>query len=333
MLLFRPILSLTLVYQHRSDMRNNKFIVTVSQAIPVIPMSRSWNVQRCLYSDSATSPDAYVSSNSRVSEYWERLGRPLSVLAPMVSQSDLPFRLLCRKYGADLCFTQMNHAQNFVTSKSFQDSQLDVYRLSVEGIQIHESGWNALKDMDWDRLDSLNLPLQSQRTNYRQLYDNRNDPPLKYKNRWTQYYEGISDGKNNNKSPLIVQIAGHDPIIMSEAAKIILHRTNTISDDFKYSGAVSGVDVNCGCPQAIAKSGRYGAFLMEESPHTVCEILSRLKKDLPHNVGVSVKIRIPEGGSKTTDGKRLLKDRIIRMIDSGYVFVLCLHGSLLQLSC
>jgi tRNA-dihydrouridine synthase 1 len=29
------------------------------------------------------------------------------VVGPMVNASDIPFRLLCRKYGADVCYTQM----------------------------------------------------------------------------------------------------------------------------------------------------------------------------------------------------------------------------------
>jgi tRNA-dihydrouridine synthase len=155
-------------------------------------------------------------------------------------------------------------------------------------------------------------------TSWQQKYENQSGP-RKRDTRWTPYSEGGYVNRNN-KAPLIVQIAGHDPLVMSEAARLILERTNTLSDEVMYSGAVGGIDVNCGCPQAIARSGRYGAFLMEDSPNTVYTILSRLKKDLPKNIGVSAKIRIPEGASKTTEGKQLLKDRIIRMIDSGYVF-------------
>jgi len=42
------------------------------------------------------------------------------VVAPMVEQSDLPFRLICRKYGANLAFTPMIHARYFVVKQSYR---------------------------------------------------------------------------------------------------------------------------------------------------------------------------------------------------------------------
>jgi len=45
---------------------------------------------------------------------------PAYVLAPMVENSDLPFRLLCRRYGANLCFTPMIHSKLFVTSSNYR---------------------------------------------------------------------------------------------------------------------------------------------------------------------------------------------------------------------
>lgn len=52
------------------------------------------------------------------------------VLAPMVDHSDHPFRMLCRKYGAGLCFTPMVNAKlalydNSYFNRIFHSSQMD----------------------------------------------------------------------------------------------------------------------------------------------------------------------------------------------------------------
>jgi tRNA-dihydrouridine synthase 1 len=39
----------------------------------------------------------------------------------MVDQSELPFRLLCRKYGTNLCYTPMLHSKMMITSKGYKD--------------------------------------------------------------------------------------------------------------------------------------------------------------------------------------------------------------------
>lgn len=46
------------------------------------------------------------------------------VLAPMVTQCDLAFRLLCRAHGADLCYTEMLHSARLVAEPEYRQSLL-----------------------------------------------------------------------------------------------------------------------------------------------------------------------------------------------------------------
>ena len=58
-------------------------------------------------------------------EFYEAIGRPRFISAPMVDQSSLAWRLLVKKNGADLAFTQMHHARNFVTDKRYREDCID----------------------------------------------------------------------------------------------------------------------------------------------------------------------------------------------------------------
>lgn len=53
--------------------------------------------------------------------WWRaRLNAPRNVCAPMVDQSELPFRMLCRKYGTTLAYTPMFHAGIFSTDANYR---------------------------------------------------------------------------------------------------------------------------------------------------------------------------------------------------------------------
>ncbi|EOD25157.1 hypothetical protein EMIHUDRAFT_43539, partial [Emiliania huxleyi CCMP1516] len=138
--------------------------------------------------------------------WWRSIGSPTRVLAPMVNQSELAFRLLARRHGAQLCYTPMLHAANFASDEVYRQDNFD--------------------------------PHPSDR-------------------------------------PLVVQFCGDVPATLLAAARHVEARCDA-------------VEINCGCPQGIARRGHYGAFLLDE-PDLIVSMVSLLASQL--SVPVLVKMR------------------------------------------
>eukprot|EP01039_Chlorochromonas_danica_P001550 gene1551-1688_t len=149
------------------------------------------------------SPSSSSQHQYRVKPYdfWQSIGSPRLVVAPMVDNSELAYRMLTRKYGAQLVYTQMFNASIFVQSK-----------------------------------------------------ENRK-----------KFFTTCPEDR-----PLFVQFAGHNPQELLKAAKFVEDQCDA-------------VDLNLGCPQGIAKRGRYGAFLMEE-----LELLSEMVSTLAQGLSIPV---------------------------------------------
>ena len=122
--------------------------------------------------------------------------------------------------------------------------------------------------------------------------------------------------QNFVSGPLIIQLAGNTPETIVEATKVLLSSTN--------KNTITGIDLNLGCPQQIAKKGCYGAFLAESNFDTVCDILQalsnyiRLESKSPTTV-ISAKIRLP------IDDETLTQIRIPKLLETGISF-LTIHG-------
>lgn len=85
--------------------------------------------QQQLLSSSDTSPFGLGSPRQCLTEeshidrawaHWLKLGRPKLIVAPMVDNSELPFRMLCRKYGAEAAYTPMLHSRIFSENEKYR---------------------------------------------------------------------------------------------------------------------------------------------------------------------------------------------------------------------
>ena len=82
--------------------------------------------------------------------------------------------------------------------------------------------------------------------------------------------------EERREGPVFAQLAGHDPATVLEAAQMIEEH-------------VDAIDLNFGCPQGIARKGRYGAFLLDE-PDVMVSLVKTLADGL--SIPVTAKLRL-----------------------------------------
>ncbi|CCE72672.1 Piso0_000262 [Millerozyma farinosa CBS 7064] len=168
---------------------------------------------------------------------YNSIGSPKKIVAPMVDQSELAWRILSRRYGADLCYTPMFHARLFATDEKYRQNM-----------------WSEL------------------------------------------------DGDKELDRPLIVQFCANDTDYLLKAAQLVEDKCDA-------------VDLNLGCPQGIAKKGKYGAFLMDD-----WTLIHKLIRTLHDNLkcAVTAKIRIYDDWEKSLEYARMV-------LDAGAQFI-TIHG-------
>ncbi|KAI9892722.1 MAG: hypothetical protein M1814_001142 [Vezdaea aestivalis] len=199
-------------------------------------------------SSSETQSNGQTSKKLHGRAFWESLGSPRLILAPMVDQSEFAWRMLTRSFMSSsekadlLSYTPMFHSRLFNESDKYRNTHFQPTR----GCLVNVPG-NKLKVGE-------------------------NETPL-------------LDGRHDLDRPLFVQFCANDPDQLLSAAKQVEH----------YCDAV---DLNLGCPQGIAKKGKYGAFLQEDQD-LIVRLIRRLHNSL--SIPVTAKMRILEDDSKTLE--------------------------------
>ncbi|GKA01875.1 tRNA-dihydrouridine(16/17) synthase [NAD(P)(+)]-like protein [Tanacetum coccineum] len=71
-----------------------------------------------------TAENGHLARVEKAWSYWKALGEPKLIVAPMVDNSELPFRMLCRKYGATAAYTPMLHSRIFSDNQKYRSQEL-----------------------------------------------------------------------------------------------------------------------------------------------------------------------------------------------------------------
>ncbi|KAH8273988.1 hypothetical protein KR044_007209 [Drosophila immigrans] len=133
----------------------------------------------------------------------------------------------------------------------------------------------------------------------------------------------ISDSINNSEKarqnefstgpddqPLIAQFAAKDATEFVTSAQLI----------YPY---VDGVDLNCGCPQSWAIAKGYGCGLLRQ-PEQVRDVVQCLRRTLPAEFSVSVKMRLLQGKDHETSAQKTIE--LAQQLEHCGVTFLTLHG-------
>ncbi|KAL7705899.1 dihydrouridine synthase (Dus) [Lotmaria passim] len=259
------------------------------------------------------------------------------VLGPMVDQSELPFRMLCRQYGSTLAYTPMLHARSFAEGAAYRRHFLTT--TSPEDVKAAME-----RGQEWQSPSDSSESTEASKDS-------------------TETLTAVADAQLVDR-PCIVQFCGHDAdTVLAAARYAVLGESAGVEDSRNGSSSESvypvrarvhgkqqdvesadeprehllygcdAVDLNLGCPQGIARRGHYGSFLMEdwETIHTIIHTL-HVELEVP----VTVKIRVFDrpGHSDESSAETPLKDDFdealtilyARMIRDAGAQVLCVHG-------
>lgn len=195
--------------------------------------------------------------------FWQELDKHFLVMAPMAGYTDQPFRLMCKRYGADVLVSEM------VSSEAIWHNRLNPKSKILNTKQIQntkcQSHKQLLKTLELIRFSKIERPYvvqifgsDSEKMAYTAEYI--------ASGRWYKDYQEIINAKTQ-----------------------ILNKSKNLDSNVK-SNIPDGIDINMGCPaKDVVKSGS-GVALMIES-EKASEIVKAVRKKVK-NIPISVKTRL-----------------------------------------
>ncbi|KAK7740572.1 tRNA dihydrouridine synthase [Cytospora paraplurivora] len=190
--------------------------------------------------------------------FYESIGSPKYIVAPMVDQSEFAWRMLTRSFlpeserSSILAYTPMFHARLFVDSQKYRDSHFQPTPSTASLVSTQH---------------------QHQHQHQHQQPSGA-DPAAAADGQ--EHERPYLDGNPKIDRPLFVQFCANDPQALLSAAKLVAPHCDA-------------VDLNLGCPQGIARKGHYGAFLQEDQ-ELIHNMVRALHEGL--DVPVTAKIRV-----------------------------------------
>lgn len=194
---------------------------------------------------------------------WKKLPKPFIALAPLAGYTDQPFRIMCKKYGADLVYSEM------ISSEAIWHNKIRVKKQQDD---------NLSKTLSLIQFSKIERPYIVQ------IFGGNNEH-VSFAGKYIASGEWQKDYlKILNSKPEIINNSKFKKDINSK--KLL-----GFSDlNLEFESIPHGIDINMGCPVTdVVKQGA-GAGLLRDMDKAV-EIVQMLKKQVK-NIPISVKTRL-----------------------------------------
>ncbi|KAJ1032404.1 hypothetical protein NDA16_000430 [Ustilago loliicola] len=168
------------------------------EAVPTTASTVSTDIGPALIPDLDSFPPTGTPIHTKLSSWdlYRSIGSPQRVVAPMVDQSELPWRILSRRYGSELVYTPM------INAKLFADETNKKKKVKYQEV-------NFSKEFPEEGATLLSLTPPSSEAS-------------------TSEVSTSETGSQDTDRPLFVQFCANDPTTLLKAAQVVEDRCDAV---------------------------------------------------------------------------------------------------------